>query len=127
MALADALAESGVDRVEIRTVTGSIILTHAARWETVAACLPGAGLVIVAAPPPPPQADPIGEAGERVSEANLLLTLFSQGRLDLRNAAFLGLVVTGLVQLARGRVAGPALTLFGQALTLAMMRDRPQR
>jgi hypothetical protein len=33
-----------------------------------------------------------------------------------------GLVLGGLVQMARGRIAGPALTLFGQAVTLAIAR-----
>jgi hypothetical protein len=44
------------------------------------------------------------------------------GQVDLWGLAFAGLVAGGVVQLSRGRVAGPALALFGQAATLAMAR-----
>ncbi|MFS8038648.1 hypothetical protein ACI7BZ_17110 [Xanthobacter sp. AM11] len=128
VALADALAACGVEKVEIRTVTGSVILTHDTPWPAIAGAVAAAGLELFTPPPPPPPKDPIGETGDRLSQADLLVTLFSRGQLDVRNAAFLALVVGGLVQLARGRVAGPALTLFGQALTLAVLgKNRPQR
>lgn len=126
VALADALAAAGVDRVEIRTVTGSIVLTHGAAWASLAEHVEDAGLELCAPPPPPPPQGPIGEAEERLSYADLLMTAFSGGKLDMRNAAFLALVAGGLVQLARGRVAGPAVTLFAQAMTLALLgRSRP--
>lgn len=121
VALADALAACGVDKVEIRTITSSIILTHEAPWSSLAGRVEAAGLQVLTPPPPPPRKAPIQETEDRLSQADLLMTLFSRGQLDMRNAVFLALVAGGLVQLARGRVAGPAITLFGQALTLALL------
>lgn len=121
VALADALAACGVDKVEIRTVTCSIILTHEAPWSSLADRVAAAGLHLVTPPPPPPPKAPIQETEERLSQADLIMSLFSRGQLDMRNAVFLALVAGGLVQLARGRVAGPAVTLFGQAMTLALL------
>lgn len=122
--LADALAEAGIEKVEIRPHTGSIILIHDAPWDTLAPALGKAGLKVAAPAPPEPEQPPIEEASSRLAKADLMMALFTNGRLDLQNAAFLALALGGLVQLARGRVAGPALTLFGQALTLALLKDR---
>lgn len=124
VALADALAAAGIEKVEIRPDTGSIILTHGTSWEDLAPVLDGAGLKVAAEAPPEPEPAPIEEAAARLAKADLLMAFATKGRLDLQNAAFLALALGGLVQLARGRVAGPALTLFGQALTLAVLRDR---
>ena len=41
-----------------------------------------------------------------------------------RAAAFLLLVASGMVQLMRGQIAGPALSLFSQALTLAVLHGK---
>ncbi len=124
VALADRLAETGIEKVEIRPATGSIILTHSASWASLGNVVASAGLKVAAPTPPPPEEDPITETEARLAKADLLMALFSKGKLDLQNAAFLALVLGGFVQLARGRVGGPALTLFGQALTLAMLKDR---
>lgn len=122
--LADDLAAAGIDKIEIRPGTGSIILTHTAPWAELDGPLSDCGLVCAPQVQETPPKPPMEEAGERIAKADLMVTLFSGGRIDLPNAAFLGLMVGGLVQLARGRVAGPALTLFGQALTLAVLKDR---
>lgn len=122
--LADRLAEAGIEKVEIRPGTGSIILTHSQSWTCLAKAVEGVGLKVVSAAPPPPEQDPIEETEARFSKANLMMALFSNGKIDLQNAAFLILILSGLLQLARGRVAGPAFTLFGQALTIAALRDR---
>lgn len=122
--LADRLAEAGFEKVEIRPGTGSIILTHSATWTTIAKLAEGAGLKVALPAPPPPEQDPITETEDRLAKANLVMALLSKGKLDLQNAAFLALVLGGFIQLARGRVGGPALTLFAQALTLAMLKDK---
>ncbi|MFG1359603.1 hypothetical protein [Xanthobacter pseudotagetidis] len=124
VALADALAAAGIAKVEIRPKTGSIVLVHDTAWEDLADTLKGAGLKVADPAPPEPDPAPIEDAATRLAKADLLMALLTKGRLDLQNAAFLGLTLVGLVQLARGRLAGPALTLFGQAITLAVLKDR---
>ncbi|MFG1465826.1 hypothetical protein V5F77_23365 [Xanthobacter sp. DSM 24535] len=124
VSLADRLAGAGIEKVEIRPDTGSIILTHSEPWATLSKAVEGTGLKVAAPPPRPPQQDPITETGDRIAKADFLMALFSNGKIDLQNAAFLALLLGGLVQLARGRVAGPALTVFGQALTIAVLKDR---
>lgn len=124
VSLADHLAGVGIEKVEIRPGTGSIILTHATPWTGLKGAVEAAGLKVSAAPPPPEEEDPITETEGRLAKADLMMALLSKGKLDLQNAAFLALVLGGLVQLARGRVGGPALTLFGQALTLALLKER---
>ncbi|TCT07801.1 hypothetical protein [Aquabacter spiritensis] len=123
IALADALAAAGIEKVDIRPRTGSIVLTHSGPLSGLSDALEEAGLHLLPRIAEP-QKDAVAEAGERVAQADLVLRLTSGGTLDLRNAAFLGLMAAGLVQLARGRIAGPALTLFGQAATLALMEAR---
>lgn len=122
--LADRLAAAGIEKVEIRPGTGSIILTHSEPWSKLSKAVEGAGLKVSTPPPPEPEQDPITETKDRLSQADFLMALFSNGKVDLQNAAFLALLLTGLLQLARGRVAGPALTLFGQALTIAVLKGR---
>lgn len=128
MALADALAAAGFEKVEVRPRTGSIILIHAEPWDSLADAVQAAGLKVQPKAPEAPSADAITEAGKRMAQADLQLQLFSKGRLDLRNLAFIALTGVGLVQFARGRFAGPALTVLGQAARLLVsegLRRRP--
>lgn len=122
VALADALAAAGFEKVEVRPRTGSIILGHAQPWHSLAEAVRATGLTVLPKAPEPPPKDAITEAGEQVARADLLLQLFSKGQLDLRNLAFLGLTGVGLFQLARGRFAGPALTVLGQAAAVFFAR-----
>lgn len=128
VALADALAAAGFDKVEVRPKTGSVILTHTTPWASLSGAAEAAGLKLLPKAPEPPPKNAITEAGERITQADFLLQMSTKGRLDLRNAVFLGLMTAGFVQLARGQVAGPALTVFSHAATLVFMdawRRRP--
>lgn len=129
-ASAARLAASGALAVEVRGT--SLILTHPGHWPALdwpslgwpsaAAALEAAGLILVPAAP----RHPIGRTSAAVSRLNAALSEASDGRMDLTNAAFVGLIAAGMVQLARGYVAGPAVTLFGQALTIALLHARMQ-
>jgi len=129
-ASAARLAASGGIAVELRG--SSLILTHAGHWPaldwpslgwpSLAAALEAAGLVLAPVAP----RHPIGQTSAAIGRLNATLAEASNGRMDLTNAAFVGLVAAGVVQLARGNIAGPAVTLFGQALTIALLHARMQ-
>lgn len=123
-ALAAALAAvAGVAEVEIRPRSGSVVIRHTSGSdEEICRALAAAGLQIEAAPPAAGPADPIEATLGRLSAADMRLQQWSGGRIDIWNAGFTALVAAGFIQLARGQVAGPALTLFGQAATLVMAR-----
>jgi hypothetical protein len=124
----EALAESlsaarGVQRVEIRRPTGSVIIHHNGDFESLSKRLARSGLLVVSPPEKPGKPfDAIRETVTRVSAADTALARATGGRADLWGLAFAGLIAAGAIQLARGRVAGPALALFGQAATLALIR-----
>ncbi|WP_454916509.1 hypothetical protein [Xanthobacter sediminis] len=129
-ACAARLAASGGIAVEVRGA--SLILTHAGHWPALdwlslgwpssAAALEAAGLLLAPVAP----RHPIGQTSAAMGRLNAAFAEASNGRMDLTNAAFVGLVAAGIVQLARGHIAGPALTLFGQALTVALLHARIQ-
>lgn len=120
--LADSLAEmDGVRAVDIRPQTGSIVIRHDHGGDPVAAASEG-GLVELLPEPPREPFDPAKDILGRVGDFDAYLARVSEGRLDAWGLAFTGLVAAGLIQIARGRVLGPATGLFGQAATLALAR-----
>ncbi|MDD3799572.1 MAG: hypothetical protein PHE36_10385 [Novosphingobium sp.] len=122
-ALAAALAGvEGVREVEIRPHSGSVIVRHDGDFERLEKALGEAGLAIEAEPEADEPVDLIEQVVERLSLADTVLQRASSGKTDIWNVAFAALVAGGFIQLARGRVSGPALTLFGQAATVAMSR-----
>lgn len=121
--LADRLAGvAQVDEIEIRLRSGSLIVRHRGDHDTIMSALRHAGLQIEASDGSSGPADPIRDTMSRLAGADAALQRLSGGRADIWGVSFSLLMLTGLVQLGRGRIAGPALTLFGQAATLAMAR-----
>jgi hypothetical protein len=120
--LADQLsALAGVHAVDINPATGSILFRHERTCDPLIAT-EEAKLIETLATPDIEPFDPMGEILRRVGQFETLVDRASGGRLDAMEATIAGLVFGGLVQMARGKIAGPALTLFGQAVTLAMAR-----
>lgn len=119
--LADAASGiAGLTSIEIRLVTGSIILKHEGAFEPIQAALAAeAGLIVLPKPPAMPF-DPVIAAASQLSALDSGMRKVTGEGVDLRKTLFMGLIAAGLVQVARGRIAGPALTLFGQAVTVAM-------
>ncbi|MCT2398752.1 hypothetical protein [Novosphingobium mangrovi (ex Huang et al. 2023)] len=115
-------AARNVEEVEIRPRSGSLIVRHRGAYEDVSRALARAGLHIEVKEHPAGPADPIEQTLSRLSTADAVLQRVTNGRIDIWSAGFSALVGAGLIQLARGQVAGPALTLFGQAATLVMAR-----
>ena len=121
--LAAALAAvEGVEQVEIRPQSGSVIVRHHGEYEDTSRALGEAGLQIEIEELAIEFASPIQETLSRLSTADAAIRRLTGGKADIWNVAFSALVAGGLIQLARGQVAGPALTLFGQAATLVMSR-----
>lgn len=120
----DLAALPQVTAAEIRPGSGSVIMRHQGDPDSLPDRLAEAGLRLTDTPNAAPDApiDPIGTSISLLSRADRAIAAASDGRLDIWGAAFGLLVAAGMVQLARGRIAGPALALFGQAATLALAR-----
>ena len=120
--LADGIAAMpGVRRVDIRAETGSILIRHTGVFDEIADGFEAVGLVLL--PAVVDEAiDPIGDMSRELGDVGAAFDKLTGGRADMWGVAFLGLVGIGLWQLANGRVAGPALTVLGQAATIAMAR-----
>jgi len=116
-----------VSRVQARPATGSLIVFHHGAWEPVAALLAEATGAAVEEPPPrePPDLfDALAAAGERLDARARRATA---GRADLDQMVFVLLALMGMVQLGRGRIAGPALTLFSQAISILVASRAARR
>lgn len=121
--LAEALAlAEGVHEVEIRPRSGSIVIRHEGAYEAVSKALARAGLHIALPAKPDEPLDPINQTLSRIESADSLVKRWTGDQADIWSVSFTALIAGGLIQLARGQVAGPAVTLFGQAATLAMAR-----
>jgi hypothetical protein len=120
--LAEALAAlPGVESTDTRPLSGSIVIRH--KGVLGDETLSSAGLALRPAPAPEAvMGDPIRTATDRLARLNKAVKSGTDGKLDLWGLAFGGLLATGIIQLVRGRVAGPALTIFGQAATLVLAR-----
>jgi hypothetical protein len=116
-ALADDLASvRGVARIVVRPNTGSIIidtLTDAAEVLDGLKAHSAIAIVSRAKPPPVGQVLQLG-----LLKADMDLGKRTDGALDLRTTIALLLIVGAVVQLARGKVAGPTTTLLMSAFSL---------
>jgi hypothetical protein len=115
--LADALASvEGVAHVVFRPNTGSVIVeTLTDADEVLDRVQAHSALKVKAAPKSPP----VGQAIQLgMMKADLGLGQRTGGALDLRTSLALLLAVGALLQLSRGRIAGPATTLAMSAFAL---------
>lgn len=116
-AFADRLAGvEGVLRARARPNTGSVILDLSRPPEAVLAALEEAGAARIAGPAKPVPVGQVIQLG--LTQADMGLGRRTEGALDLRTALGLALLAGALLQLSRGRVAGPATTLFMSAWSL---------
>ncbi|MEZ5714015.1 MAG: hypothetical protein R3D85_01885 [Paracoccaceae bacterium] len=117
IALADRIAAvEGITRVLARPATGSLILETAAEAADVLASLKDLGLVRIAAPGKPPPVDQVLQLG--LARMDFGIRDKTDNELDLRTAMALALIAGAIVQMARGRYAGPATTLLMSAFSL---------
>ncbi|MFP4238523.1 MAG: hypothetical protein ACLFRZ_04400 [Rhodosalinus sp.] len=122
-AFADRLASvEGVLRARVRPSTGSVILDLAQPPDAVLGTLAEAGIARIGDPPKPV---PVGQAIQfGLLRADASLGARTSGALDLRTALGLFMLVAAMVQLSRGRIAGPATTLFMSAWSLLAAANR---
>lgn len=126
--LAEAINSfASVEAVTIRPTTGSLIILFAGAPESLLETITAAGLLRVDPPEPVVPYDPVAAVASGLSAADLGFGKMTGGRADLAGLAFTGLLAAAIVQIARGRIAGPAITLLGQAATVAMMRSAGRR
>ena len=116
-ALADRLLGlGGIRRVLVRPNTGSLILESGLGEGELRALLEGAEAIRIEPPRHPP---PVSQAaGFGLLKLDADLKARTDNLLDLRGALGLALIGGGIVQLARGQVAGPATTLLMTAYSL---------
>lgn len=115
--LANRLAEvPGVDRVLARPSTCSLIVECHRDAAEVLSRMEGEGLIRVTAPPPRPPVRQTVQLG--LAQADMSVQKRTNQALDLRTALGLALLAGAILQLGRGRVAGPATTMAMAALTL---------
>ena len=108
--LLDRLARvDGVRHVVARPNTGSLILTIADAPEAVEGRIAALGIARIGPPPAPPPLGQVVQLGILKLDAGLLRQ--SDGAIDLKSGLALLLAAGAVMQLARGRVAGPATTL----------------
>ena len=112
----------GVARVAASTTTGSITIHHSGAFEPIGEAIAAAGLLRIEPAEPTPLIDPVAAARTGLAEADDALGRITGGRVDLVGLAFAALIAGGILQIARGRIAGPAINLFAQAATIAAMR-----
>ena len=103
-----------------RLVTGSLIVEHEGDFARIAEDAAAQALFALVEAPAP---KPVGlMAEEGLTYADLRLRELSNGQFDLRSA--LGTLILGLavLQLARGQIVGPAMTLLLQSIDLLARR-----
>ncbi|WP_336960818.1 hypothetical protein [Sphingobium aquiterrae] len=121
--LATALAAiPGIDSAEIRPTSGSIVIRHRGDFDELRESIAREGIQFASSITHLQPIDPMGAAARQLGTVDGAIARLTDGRADLWSLAFAGLVAGGVIQLARGSVAGPALTLLGQAATLTMAR-----
>lgn len=96
-------------------------MLHDGAFEPLRQRLAADRLLLIAPPGPPEPHDPIAAVRDQLARTDGTIRRLTSGQADLSGAAFVALVAIGLVQLARGHVAGPAISLFGQAATVALL------
>lgn len=115
--LAERLAAvAGVHRVLARPSTASLIIETQRPAAEALKEMEAAGIVRFVTPPHPPPVRQSVQLG--LAKVDLGLRSRTEQSLDLRTALGLLLLFGAIVQLARGRVAGPATTMAIAALSL---------
>ncbi|WP_397543215.1 HMA2 domain-containing protein [Roseovarius salis] len=106
----------GVRRARVRPNTCSLIIESAIPMDAVIAAIEEQGIArILSMSAPPPVGQTLQSGLLRVDGAVKRQT---GGAFDLRSALATVLIIAALVQMTRGRLAGPATTLLMSALPL---------
>jgi hypothetical protein len=123
--MSEALEGSdGVTRCQANPMTATVLIEHAAPLEQVLAFAQAQGLFRV----DPQQLGPLPgrvRATQGLERIDAELQQWTKGEADLRTLALAGLIGLGVVQLIRGNVLAPAVSLFWYALTTMHFLQQP--
>jgi hypothetical protein len=106
----------GVLQAHIRPNTGSVILISQGSVTEILDEVKERGIALIRKSPPKPPVNQVLQMG--LLQADIGLKKRTGEAIDLRTLIALGLLGAAIVQLSRGRVAGPATTLALGALSL---------
>lgn len=111
----------GVDGIDVNPRVGSILIRHSRSWPELATAAEEAGLFTLRTPVPAPIPEVDDRARAYGFAADTFLRRQTGGVLGLGGSAVLGLFLMGLVQLARGNITAPAITLFWYAASIVLL------
>jgi hypothetical protein len=118
--LCDALSElEGVERVEARPLTGSLIVTHGGDTRALLGSIAEAGLLEIREAPEPH--DPGAEASAWQEWLDRRLEEVGGKNINLKGVAALAFFAMALRQIAAGRVMPPAATALWYGLSLLLL------
>ena len=112
-------AVPGLSHAEVRPSTGSVILACETDVDDLLSAVSPLLDVKETSPVLEPAERPLEQARTLVGSLDTTLLKSSGGRLGLADAAFVGLCVGAVVQMARGRFAASASALLWSAVSLA--------
>jgi hypothetical protein len=108
------MAVDGVQRVEANPLTGGLLIMHDGSLEPILAHASARSLFYVD-PTEPAGPPPAERLRRQLGELSRDLRQASDGAADLASLVFLVLLVAAIVQLLRGRMLAPAVTLLWYA------------
>jgi hypothetical protein len=108
----------GITRIEANPLTGSVLLLHAGALEPILEQARRRRLFALAPSEGPPIGDLIFQEFQGISEG---LRSASGGQTDLGGLVFILLLIGAVVQLARGVVWAPAMTLLWYAASVLLL------
>jgi hypothetical protein len=117
--ISDRLAAiPGIAGFQTRSTTGCIILQHPERpWDELEPELRALGLFEITAPPET-RGTALESLQSGLSRLDQAVAAGSEGRLDLRTLAYLGLMTLTITQAIRGQLLGPSIPLLFNAMSL---------
>lgn len=116
-AIAERIAAvPGVGRVISRPTTGSLIVETQVAADKVLERIEAERIARITRPAPPPPISQVAQFG--MLRADMAVKASTDGVLDLNSAVALLLTMGAILQLSRGRIAGPATTLLAAALSM---------
>ena len=115
----------GVDQVEVRALSGSLLIRHQANTG-LEHRLTSTGLFSITDAPiaTPPVLDPIMDG---ISRSHHKLDRRTGGRANLQTVLILLLVLAAFVQTLRGQILAPAVSLIWYAAILAIASKKQER
>jgi hypothetical protein len=117
LALADGVGGlSGVDAVDCRTTTGSLVIEHPEHaWEEIEDQMAQFGVVVALADMGHGHVDGLAPVRATIGQVDGLMTRLTAGGVDMRTLSFVLMLGLALRQMMRGQVMVPAFSFLWYA------------